>query len=1221
MRSSNRRWTMAGIAFLALVAVVPVTAAITRDGATAAAALPGDGTTPATAGASCWGIKQEHPASADGTFWLLTRSMDRPAQFTCDMTTAGGGWVLVARGRNGWNFSPTGQGSPASIIAAPDGPSAFAPAALPTATIDDLIDHTDLGALPDGIRLARATTANGNTRQDYRLHTTGRSWTWNLAAGQLLKKVVINGTTYNGSNTQDTANSVQGQATNQLGGINDTRRLYTALSASKGGQQGFGMGGSGGSSAASSYTWAAGSEGSPLGFTQVWLRPQIANQAAGFTPIPAAGYPAEAKPNALKNRSELARWGVVGIDHTNEAATTPWHNNVTILKVYGDRVYVGGRFTGVQNGPGTSPTAQRSLAVFDLQGNWISSFRPQFNGRVWDMTLTDNGKLIVGGDFTSVNGLPNTSGLVALDPTTGAVDTSWKASVSRSGGSMVVRALDSRGPWVYAAGRFTTVSGGTATNVGVPNTVNLDTTTGQPGAWRPVIHATAIRLKVSDAGDRVYVAGLFNSVNADPNHGFHAITNPTDGKPVPGIGAYQPSEGSRTNNWYQQAVGEVGDRILVGGAEHTLQMYDRNRTTLLNSHITKAGGDFQAIEVIDGYVYASCHCMNWTYSGTNSWSNPRGYRAVDPIRMVGRWDATNLDYDSTWYPNGTKGTNDEGVWGIAQDKNKCLWVGGDLVRGAYSGNAATDWLGGFARFCGSDVAPPTAPTALKATVTGPSVELTWGGSTDESGTVSYDVYRNDRVIATVFGTSFSDTPDNGAKGALRYTVRASDARGNRSASPAPVSVNGPAPQLGTPIEFGATWQYRADGADLGTAWRVQAPNETPWPTGAAVLGWGASSQVTTIGGTVRPTTSYFRTTFDVADPAQVKLLDLQARFTQGAVLYVNGVEVGRSNMPAGAVSSTTTASAYVGGAEDLRTKTFTVPGTLLKAGANTVAVEVHGWRNQSGKVFFDLAAGTRGATADQAAPTTPRLTATPGPDGVGLAWTASTDDQALGGYVVSRDGQAIAVVGPTATTYTDSGLDATVPHTYVVSAFDTAGNAAGSTPVEVLTAADPNLLGFGSEWRWTYPAATPTGTWTADGYDDSQWAVGVGELGFGDSPKGTVITTTATPKPLTSYYRTTVDIADPAAFDRVAIDLVRNAGAAVYVNGVEVVRSNLPDGPLTSGTYATAAIPAAARKVPVRFEVPSSAFRAGSNTIAVEVHVNYRSQPTAGFDLKLTGLD
>ena len=112
---TNRRWTIVGVAALAILGVVPVTSAVTASKADAAVAQAGDGTTSSTAGASCWGIKQQNPSSASGTYWLLTKSMDRPAQFACDMTTDGGGWVLVARGRNGWTFSPAGQGSPATV--------------------------------------------------------------------------------------------------------------------------------------------------------------------------------------------------------------------------------------------------------------------------------------------------------------------------------------------------------------------------------------------------------------------------------------------------------------------------------------------------------------------------------------------------------------------------------------------------------------------------------------------------------------------------------------------------------------------------------------------------------------------------------------------------------------------------------------------------------------------------------------------------------------------------------------------------------------------------------------------------------------------------------------------------------------------------------------------------------------------------------------------------
>ena len=725
-------------------------------------------------------------------------------------------------------------------------------------------------------------------------------------------------------------------------------------------------------------------------------------------------------------------------------------------------------------------------------------------------------------------------------------------------------------------------------------------------------------MRVAAAGDRVYMAGFFNSVNGDANHGFYAITNPTNGSVIAVLGPFIPSTGTSSDNAYQLAVAEAGDDILVGGAQHNFHKYDHNRTTLIDSHITRKGGDFQAIETYDGYAYASCHCMNWTYSGINNNNSQQNFRAVNPIRMIGRWNAKTFEYDSTWYPNGTKGIDDDGIWTISQDKRKCLWVGGDLVRGAYSGNAATDYLGGFARFCATDSTVPTKPTNLSATRVSTGIDLSWGAATDAGGTVSYDVYRNDRVIATVNGTRYSDTTASADSGPYQYTVRAADPRGNRSASPAPVVVGGSALPLATPVAFGATWKYRADGTDLGTGWRASSFDETAFTSGPAPLGWGGT-QATTIDGAGRPLTSYFRTAFDVADASQLSFLQLDARFAQGAALYVNGIEVGRTNLPAGALTSATSASTAINAAEELRTKVYQVPASLLVTGRNTIAVEVHGEQVNPSKVFLDLRATTFGPTSDQIPPTTPNLSVAAGNSVIDLSWSSSNDETALGGYLLTRDASPLAVVGPQATSYSDA-VDTTFSHTYKVIAFDTAGNLAASPAQQTGGMVNPSLLSFGSTWAWWYQAAAPVTGWKGDNYDTSGWQNGPGELGFGDTPKATLTTTTTGTNPLTSYYRRTVNIADPTAFTSIALDLIRNAGAVVYVNGVEVGRSNMPTGTITADTYAGVAPTAALRHVPVRLTIPTSAFRAGTNTVAVEVHLNYRTQPTSGFDLKITGL-
>ena len=155
------------------------------------------------------------------------------------------------------------------------------------------------------------------------------------------------------------------------------------------------------------------------------------------------------------------------------------------------------------------------------------------------------------------------------------------------------------------------------------------------------------------------------------------------------------------------------------------------------------------------------------------------------INLVGAWDTATWTYDRSWFPGSLKGDHGEGIWAIDGDQRGCLWVGGDLSRGAYSGDAATDWLGGFARFCPLDATAPSAPTALTLTTSAAGAKLSWGASTDPGGgTVTYDVIRDGRVIATTSSATRTYTDPDATAGA-RYTVRSVDGRGNRSASPAP----------------------------------------------------------------------------------------------------------------------------------------------------------------------------------------------------------------------------------------------------------------------------------------------------------------------------------------------------------------------------------------------------------------------------------------------------
>ena len=321
----------------------------------------------------------------------------------------------------------------------------------------------------------------------------------------------------------------------------------------------------------------------------------------------------------------------------------------------------------------------------------------------------------------------------------------------------------------------------------VAHAASFDATTGALGSWRPTPNGSVIDIAVTGDATRVLMAGLFGTVGGSTTHRHFAITDRATGNPTAGTGAWQPS--TTTLPAFQQAVADLGNRLAVGGSQHSTQLWNRTRSTLLDATITAPGGDTQVIEVVGSTAYVGCHCGGWAYLGTNDHAAPNGFRAIEPINLVGAWDTATWTYDTTWYPGSLKGASGEGIWAVAGDRRACLWVGGDLDRGAYTGDAATDWLGGFARFCPLDRTVPTAPGNVSVTSAGTARTVRWTASTDPDGaSPTYDVVRDGTVIGTVNAATRTFTDPDGPAGA-RYTVRAVDARGNRSGSGPPIAVS------------------------------------------------------------------------------------------------------------------------------------------------------------------------------------------------------------------------------------------------------------------------------------------------------------------------------------------------------------------------------------------------------------------------------------------------
>lgn len=163
------------------------------------------------------------------------------------------------------------------------------------------------------------------------------------------------------------------------------------------------------------------------------------------------------------------------------------------------------------------------------------------------------------------------------------------------------------------------------------------------------------------------------------------------------------------------------------------------------------------------------------------------------------------------------------------------------------------------------------------------------------------------------------------------------------------------------------------------------------------------------------------------------------------------------------------------------------------------------------------------------------------------------------------------------------------------------------------------LIPPGSTWRYWDKGTAPTGAWRASEYDDGAWSSGPAQLGYGDGDEATIVSfgPDSGGKYITTYFRHAFTVRDAAEIDQVILNLVRDDGAVVYLNGVELLRDNMPAGAVTAETTASSAVGGADESQWFYFEVPPGKLIAGRNILAVEVHQSSRTSSDISFDLSL----
>ena len=1113
-----------------------------------------DGLSEATAAASCWEIKQNDPRSENGTYWLQTATMDAPRQFFCDQSTDGGGWVLIGRGREGWETWSQGKGDESKLATRSRTPGDFDVIQASHESVNGLLGGTKVSDLADGVMVQRAWNYRGTAYQTVRMQFPKMSdFIWPFKSAHPVNVKFNREWWVNGGIVWS------GFGTNTGWG-------YVNLTASP--QNKYTMGWGYGPLASSWYDTSSSTSffhrnGSIINpYAEVYVRPELRSTDSSFRAIGDGGTAAETQKASVSEYAAPTMWGVTG---NLNGSIQEGNIQVQAFEQIGSTMYVGGNFTGVQKGKNGSAITSNGLAAFDATTGVWTGQTFDFNNQVKDLVELPSGKLLAVGDFTKVNGETHV-GTVLIDPATGQIDPSWNLQVRNGNGGRVsvksAKVIDGR---IYLAGAFTHLSGNGVSSVYARNAGRLDLNGTPDRSWNPEINGTVVDIDVDEADTYLYAAGFFTRI--------HDRVAENAARVETSAGATLDQSWSFRHSYligkYQQAVTVGNGRAYFGGSQHSLFGYNTSDMTRTSGSITmQNGGDLQATtRSATGVIYGSCHCSDFTFQDAyhylalgNTWTR------ADEIQWVGGWDeATGRQLG--WTPYRLSSLRSTGAWSLEMADDGALWAGGDFN---YSYTSKTDgqWSGGFVRMPARNATAPAVPANLRASDgNSQQVTLKWSSV---PGADSYQILRDDRTIATTTSTSVT-VPLGGNN---RFFVRAvaSDGLVGASTHAYVVDSNGKPDQSDDAtllVDEDATWAYHWSTDAVASDWAQTSFDDSSWGRGTAPIGYGATGLGTVLkpgAAKTRPVTTYARTTFTVADPSAIGGVNVAVTADDGAVVYVNGTEVVRQRMSEGAVDGSTYASASVSSpsARADRQLVF-VPASSLVAGTNTLAVETHLNYRSSSSMSLD---GTVKVVAKGAEPK-PEPQPEPEPQ------PQPQPDEPI-------------VPDP------DKPLEV----------LDVSGVNFGE------------FLPTGMYWNYWNSKDNPGADWNSTG-DLSKWKHGASPLGWGDRDAGTPFDLAPSDRAITNYFARDVNLGTISADFELTLTVRADDGAVVYINGTEVKRINMPEGTITPNTNAKSNVSLGTAKSNLQtITVPRDLLKDGVNRIAVEEHANYAGAVSVSFDLK-----
>ncbi|MCY1661692.1 PhoX family protein [Chryseobacterium sp. SL1] len=136
----------------------------------------------------------------------------------------------------------------------------------------------------------------------------------------------------------------------------------------------------------------------------------------------------------------------------------------------------------------------------------------------------------------------------------------------------------------------------------------------------------------------------------------------------------------------------------------------------------------------------------------------------------------------------------------------------------------------------------------------------------------------------------------------------------------------------------SAWKYNDSNTALASQWKTATYDVSTWSQGNGPLGYGDPVTTTTATGLI---TAYFAKDFTVNLNDLSSTMELGVMRDDGIVVYLNGEEVVRDNMPSGTIDFNTLSSTTIDGAAESVYNVFSIPKSKFVNGNNRISIELH----------------------------------------------------------------------------------------------------------------------------------------------------------------------------------------------------------------------------------------------------------------------------------------